>query len=94
MTGNGFGNHHPTIEADLAAYDDAPPPLRWLMRNTVGKWASEPLVNLYWRGRCSVGHDRTMASMSQMVVQRTRADTLAAYGPSHPDAAVMTEHFA
>ena len=88
MSGNGYGNVRVTREANMAAYDTAPPPLRWLMRNAVSPYSAVHMVRLYWdmRQKNGLSHRDAVALATQRGQEVDRAETLKAYGPTHPEA--------
>lgn len=88
MSGNGYGNVRVTREADMAAYDDAPPPLRWLMRNAVGPYSAVHMVRRYWdrRQKNGLSHQDAIAHATLRVQECDRAETLRVYGTAHPEA--------
>jgi hypothetical protein len=84
--GNGYGNHRTTVHADMAAYDAAPPPVRWVLRNAVGKWASKPMARKYEDRREFQSHEAAMRHITCIIADREAEHTLTAYGPAHPEA--------
>lgn len=83
---NGYGNIQVTRQADMAAYDNAPPQLRWLLRNAVGAFSSQHLVDRYWRNRVGMGHSAALADCAGAIIAVDQTQTLKAYGPTHPEA--------
>lgn len=85
---NGYGNVHVTRAADMAAYDDAPPPLRWLIRNAVSPFSAVHMVRQYWqlRQKKNVPHPVAIDIVTKHVERCDREHTVTAYGPTHPEA--------
>jgi Family of unknown function (DUF6525) len=83
---NSYGTYRTNRYDDMHAYDHAPAPLRWIMRNTVADWAAIPLTDRYWERRRAQGHDAAMRTITAYMASRERAQTIAAYGPTHPEA--------
>lgn len=79
--GNGYGSYLTSRAADMAAHDAAPPLLRWALNYAVGSWAAELALEAW---RSGVPESEIIANM----IRRGRRDTIEAYGPSHPEAAI------
>ncbi len=91
--GNGYGTYRTSRAESMAAYDDAPPPLRWIMRNAVAKWAANPLVERYWAHReKGLDHAKALAAVAEMIQRQEADDTRETYGPTHPEAAPRRDH--
>lgn len=86
--GNGYGPARVSRAVDMAAYDQSPPPLRWLMRNTVADWsARDLLVDYSQMRRDGRDHASAMAEIVRFVSARELQRTAQFYGPNHPEAA-------
>jgi len=78
MASNSHGAYLTTVAEDLAAYDQMPPPLRDVMKQTVVDFAAVPILNMYRRGDLQ-GFLRAMPATEVRLARK-------AYGPSHPEA--------
>ena len=96
--GNGYGDVSVTRKVDMAYYDDAPPPLRWLMRNAVTPFSAVHMVNDYWHLRevQNLKHVQAVGILTEAVERRDREMTVRAYGRTHPEAQgpIVREAFA
>lgn len=45
-----------------------------------------PLTDRYWQRRRAQGHAEALRAITAYVARNERADTIAAYGPTHPEA--------
>lgn len=80
MSNNGWGTYRTSLAVSMAAYDAAPPLLRYAMRNAVGKWAARPLIEAWQAGRRE-------ADLIAMMRREDAIYTRETYGPTHPEAA-------
>ena len=86
-TGNGYGSYRTTNAADMAAYDAAPPLLRWILRNTVADWGAKPALDRWLEAEAAGMQPREMAhAMAGHIHRQEQSDTLEHYGPTHPEA--------
>lgn len=92
---NGYGNVRVTRETDLAAYDRAPPRLRWLIRNAVSPFSAVHMLRRYQTTRAKRGHAEALQDCAARIRATDHAETIAAYGPTHPEAGpIMAERAA
>jgi hypothetical protein len=85
---NGYGNTHVPPDRDMAAHDAASPLIRWLANYAVAKWSSPHLGRYVRDAMAKDGLNREAATQQLMRTMRAmeRRDTLAHYGPQHPEA--------
>lgn len=85
--GNGYGTARTTRERDLALHDGMPPWLRFVGNYAVAKWdAAGLLVSLQKRRLDGMTSQAAMQDLLAMIARVERADTIRAYGPTHPEA--------
>lgn len=85
---NGYGGFRVQRDREMAAYDTAPPRLRWMIRNAVAPWAVEDMVQNFHRLRRMVSEPEALDIITEAMLQGEARGTLEAYGPTHPEARV------
>jgi len=86
---NGYGEYCTTRAAEMAAFDRLPLSLRRLLNITVGPWSAEWIANT-WPGLCArLGPEGAWRRLIKVIRDGERADTLADYGPTHPEARAL-----
>ena len=91
MSGNGYGGYRVNRHDEMAAYDAAPPQLRWLIRNAVAPWAMRHMLQEYHRIRRELSQAETLRLIANGMIPQEQAMTIQAYGPTHPEA-VRRDH--
>lgn len=90
---NGYGTYRTNRADAMAAYDAAPPPLRWIMRNAVAKWSAKHLVQQYWEHRrAGLSQTKALMAIAAMIQREEAHDTRKTYGKTHPEAYPHRDH--
>lgn len=76
---NGWGEYIVTREANMAAFDNCPPRLRWAMAYAAAPYAAPPILKA-WRAGIPD------SAIIQAMRRQDRQGTITAYGPTHPEA--------
>jgi hypothetical protein len=84
MLSNGYGSFETTVVADMAEHDACPRWLRDVANYSVSKWSSKHLRKDAGLLKNLPGGGRNLLVMGLM--RQEQEDTLAHYGPSHPEA--------
>lgn len=84
---NGYGDKLVTRSEDLRAYDALPPLLRRAVAYAVSPWSSWHLQQHYCAIAAKSGRAQAAQALIRHMIRGDRAQTLKAYGPSHPEAA-------
>lgn len=83
VTGNGCGDVMTTAQADMAAFDQLPGPVRAVMREAPFNYASETILK-FWQGRTGRSPEPVAAMMlADFIVKdaETKVARVAAGGP-------------
>lgn len=91
---NGYGPVHVTRQTDLDAYDACPPRLRWMLRNAVSPFSALHFLRRYRDERLYASADKALAECARRISLIDAQQTLAAYGPTHPEARPITDEAA
>lgn len=87
MAENGYGDHTTSLQKLMAEHDALHPDLRRISCFAVAKWHAGSIVEVYCAARKAGGsHAYALRYAARCIGRCEVEDTLADYGPNHPEA--------